>query len=442
MKILVAVSFLLFFTFSQDVSAVSLDLSGAYRKALDYDARVRIAHADNYADKEEIAKARALLRPNIRGNVGRGRNVTQYGYHGVLYTPDYYNTSNTGVTLRQSLLNIPNFIGYTQAKSIVAKSDIDMQNEEAGLIVRITDAYCNVLYAEENLAVIQEQVKASKEQLQQAKHRYDKGFGTITEISESQAVYNMALAECLDMVNNLEFSRRTLENLIGEYPENLCKLNPEKLVVKNPLSDQVQSWISLAMSGNGEISSARQNMEIARKEIEKQKAIRYPTLDLVAGRNLTESENNYSIGATYNTYSLSLQMSVPIYSGGFVSSSVRQAKARWIKAGEELRLQERGVQSDVRKYYNNVTGTIAQIQAYEQAVKSQETALTGTRKGFEAGLRSNMDVLDAQQKLFSARRNLAKSRYQYIINLLMLRQSAGVLSARDIEEVNNWLGKV
>jgi protease secretion system outer membrane protein len=132
-------------------------------------------------------------------------------------------------------------------------------------------------------------------------------------------------------------------------------------------------------------------------------------------------------------------MSMPIYTGGFVSSSVRQAHAKWLKAQEELSSQERGVQSDVRKYYNGVVSGIAQIHAYEQALKSHEVALNGTQKGFEAGLRSNVDVLDAQQKLFSSRRNLAKSRYQYILNSLMLKQSSGMLSAGDLGQVNSWL---
>ena len=154
------------------------------------------------------------------------------------------------------------------------------------------------------------------------------------------------------------------------------------------------------------------------------------------------SDSNNIIGQAYNTYSIALQLSVPIYTGGYTSASIRQAQAKRLKAQEEFSWQDRGTVSDVRKYYNGVITSIAQIQAYEQAVKSGKIALKGTKKGFELGIRTNMEVLDAQQKLLSNKRNLAKSRYQYILNKLQLKDSTGSLSAADIEEVNGWLGGV
>ena len=307
------------------------------------------------------------------------------------------------------------------------------------MIVRITEAYCNALYADDNRDFSQALIKAAQEQLQQAKRRFEKGFGTITEINEAQAGYDMALADGLEIVNSVEFTRRELEHLTGQYPTDLCKIVPEKLVLAQPVPNSVQSWIDLALANNYDVVGGHQEMQIAKREIEKQKYSRYPTIDLVGGKNYSESDNSYSIGSIYDTYSVSLQMSMPIYTGGYVSASVRQAHAKWLKAQEQLTSQERGVQSEVRKYYNGVVTSIAQIHAYEQALTSHEVALTGTKKGFEAGLRSNIDVLDAQQKLFASRRNLAKSRYQYILNRLMLKQASGTLSVADIEEVNGWL---
>ena len=416
-----------------------LNLSEAYQKATGYDARLRASQADNQAYKEEISKARAQFRPNVRLNAARGRNATEHAYLGRYGTPDFYNTVNMGVSLRQPLFNLANDFEYKQAKAEAAKSDAELHKEEASLIVRITEAYCNALYADDNLEFSKAQLVAAKEQLQQAKRRYEKGFGTITEISEAQAGYDTALAEELEILNSVDFSRRELEHLTGEYPSGLCKIVPAKLVLAPPEFNGVQHWIDLAMEGNQDILGARQEIQVARREIQKQRAARYPTLDLLLGKNYAESENNYSIGSIYNTYSLTLQMIMPLYTGGYVSASVRQAQARWHKAGEQLSMQERGAQSDIRKYYNAVIASIAQIKAYEQAVKSHEIAFTGTKKGFEAGLRSNVDVLDAQQKLLASRRNLAKSRYQYILNCLMLKQSAGILSPGDIYEVNGWL---
>ena len=192
---------------------------------------------------------------------------------------------------------------------------------------------------------------------------------------------------------------------------------------------------------NHEVAAARQEIQIAKTEIMKQRAVRYPTINLSGGRNYSESDNNYTIGSTYDTYSISLQMSMPIYTGGYASASVRQAQSKRLKAQEQLSWQERGTESNVRKYYNGVISSIAQIKAYEQAVKSGEIAFTGTKKGFEAGLRTNTEVLDAEQKLLSSKRNLAKSRYQYILNFLQLKDSAGSLATSDVDEVNGWLSE-
>ena len=206
-----------------------------------------------------------------------------------------------------------------------------------------------------------------------------------------------------------------------------------------PQPDNVDSWIDIAHLSSTVVVGARQEIQIANKEVTKQRASRYPTIELVAGRNYSESENNYSIGSTYDTYSVSAQLSMPMYSGGYASASIRQASAKRLKAGEQLSAQMRAVESEVRKYYNSVVSTISMIKAYEQVVKSREVALIGTKKGYEAGLRSNVDVLDAQQKLFASQRNLAKVRYQYILNRLMLKQTAGTLTSDDLNEVNGWL---
>ncbi len=439
MKLLVRFIILSVIAVPLPVHAGVIDLTTAYQKAVYYDARLRSAQADNLINREEVAKARSQFRPSVRLNAARGRSATQHGYKGGYYPADFYNTINYGVSLRQPLFNLSTLASYKQAKHGAAKSEFDLQREEINLIVRITEAYCNALYAEDNLEFSKALITAMQAQLQQAKRRFEKGFGTITEVKEAQAGYDMALADGVEMANSVEFSRRELENIAGVYPDNLCRVVPEKLQLRRLQPGKVDAWIKLAHDFNPAILGARQEIIIAKREIDKQKFSRYPTIDLVAGRNYSESENNYSIGSTYDTYSISLQMSVPLYSGGYISASIRQAHAKWLKAGEQLHWLERGVDSDVRKYYSGVLSSIAQVKAYEQAVNSHDIALKGTIKGYEAGLRSNVDVLEAQQKLFESSRNLAKSRYQYIINRFMLKQAAGTLTVADINEVNGWL---
>lgn len=428
------------------VYAEKVDLSSVYSKALEYDAQIRAAKADNLISKEEISKARAQFRPRVNVNTARGRNetksVTPYLYGTYQHNDQFYNAINYSVSVQQSLFNLSNFAEYKQAKAVAAKSDAILLNEESNLIIRITELYCNVLYALDNMESSQAHIRATLEQLQQTKRRFEKGFGTITEISEAQAGYDIALAEGVDNVNALEFSRRELEHFTGVYPVDICKLAPEKLLLARPVPENVELWIELAHADNHEVAAARQEVQIATRELQKNRASRYPVLNLVGTRNYSESDNNYTIGSTYDTYAISLQMSIPVYTGGYVSAAVRQAQAKRIKAQEQLSYQERGVESNIRKYYNGVVASISQIHAYEQAVASGELALKGTKKGFEAGLRTNMDVLDAEQKLMSSKRNLAKSRYQYILNQLQLKDSTGILSPSDVEEVNGWLSAV
>jgi protease secretion system outer membrane protein len=429
---------------SMPLYAEPVDLSLIYQKAVEYDAQVRGAKADNLVSKEEVGRAMAQFRPKVSVSISRGRSETKYvDTLGKYPSSDtFYNSKNYGISVQQPLFNLSSLAEYKQAKAVAAKSEAVLQNEEANLIVRITEAYCNALYSEDNYEYSQIHIKATQEQLQQTKRRFEKGFGTITEVSEAQAGYDMALADGLDILNNLEFSRRELEHFTGVYPSELSKLVPEKLVLSRPIPENVETWVDLARSDNHEVAAARQEIQIAKREVQKQGANRYPTLNLVGGRSYTLSDNNYSIGANYDSYSIALQMSLPIYTGGYISASVRQANAKRIKAQEQFSWQQRGAESNVRKYFNGVISSIAQIHAYEQAVKSGEIALKGTKKGFEAGLRTNMDVLDAEQKLLSSRRNLAKSRYQYIMNHLQLKDSAGTLSPGDVDEVNAWLSMV
>ena len=349
-----------------------------------------------------------------------------------------YNSINYSISLRQPLLNISSIAAYQQSKAMVAKSDAELSKESSMLIIRIAEAYCNALFAEDALAFNQAHIKAAREQLQQAQMKSDKGFGTITEVNEAKAAFDMAVADGVDSQNSVEYNRRELAQLIGFYPEELCKLQPEKIVLELPEPKALDAWIDQARSSNSAVAAAIQEIKVAQKEHLKQRASRYPTIDLVAGRSYSESDNNYTIGSIYDTYSISLQASVPLYSGGYVSAAVRQAKAKQMKAEEQLSLQERQVESDVRKYYNGIVNGISQINAYQQAEKSEAIAMTGTEKGFKAGIRSNVDVLNAQQKYYESKRALAKSRYQYIMNRLMLKDSIGTLSGSDVEMVNSW----
>jgi len=414
----------------------SFDLLTAWEHARNYDAQVRVAEADNHMQQEEVAKARAALRPNIQAMTSRGRNMTSST---ALPETRYYNTESSSFTLKQTIFNRSNGASYRQAKAVARKSDHVFRNEVNDLMVRTVEAYFNLLYSEDNLELQKAAVEASAEKLEQEKHALQSGLGTVTAIDEAQANYDMALAEEFKALNTLDFNRREMERLTGLYPEKVAKLSEQAFIPQKPVPGNVESWIVLALEKSPEINSAEQGMEIARRELQKNRGARYPALDLIAGRSYTLSETNYTIDKAYDTYSLQLQLKVPVYTGGYVSAAVRQAKAGYIKAEEEYSWNERQVVSDIRKYFDAVINSLSQITAFEKAVASRHTALKSARKGIHAGLSTKVDVLQANARLLAARQELSKARYQYILNLLMLKDTAGHISADDIRSVNNWL---
>ncbi len=421
-------------------NAQPLSFSEAYRKALDYDARLGLAAAQYEANKEEIGKARASLRPKLNASALRGRNATDRT--SLTATEElYYNSTRYDITLKQPLINLSAFASYGQSKEKVRKSEALYKKEEIGLIVRSAEVYFDLLFALDQHSFAEVRLDAVKEQLQQAKRRMKAGFGTITEINEAQAEHDMALADILETANMIEINRRELQNVTGYYPADPLRLDPVKMHLDLLDSQSVDDWVTLAFEKNPDIKALEYEVKVISKEIDKNRYSRLPTLDLFATKSYSDSDNNSSIGLTYDTYSLGLQMSLPLYTGGYTSATVRQAKANRVAAHEQLNMEEREISSNARKYYNGVNQSIARIHAYEQAVKSSEIALTGTKRGFSAGLRSNVDVLNAVKNVFLNKKNLAQAQYSYILSFLRLKEVAGVLSGSDVDEINSWLQK-
>ena len=426
-------------------AAEKLSLSDAYSYALHYDAQVKSAEADRDVSKEEVSKAVSQFLPSVRASASRGRSRTESttpnssfpGYYN--HSLQYYTTISNGLTLKQSLFNLQNIVTLKQARAVEAKSESILVNEHSALIVRTAEAFFNALFSEDNLEYTRAQSRAAHEQLLQSKRRLASGFGTVTEVSEAQANYDMSIADEASAISGLDFSRRELERITGIYSDHLCRLSPAKIELKAPQPGDPDAWLALAHEKSPRLDASRYEVEIARKEIDKTRSSRYPQLELWAGRNYSQSETNYTIGSIYDTWSVSLQVSVPLYTGGYTSASVRQASARRMKAVDEMASQERSIVSDIRKYFNAQMNNIVQVKAYEQAVRSNEVALEGTKKGFSAGFRTNTDVLEAQKKLLDSRRQLAKSRYQYLMSSLLLKHSAGILRAEDLEAVNDYL---
>jgi len=422
--------------------AESVDLSSAWQQAREYDAQLRISEAENAMQQEEVAKAQAGFLPSLQAQSSFGRNRT---VSTSLVDPDnlkgrrYYNTESSSLTLKQQLVNLGTYASYKQAKAVAAKSDEALQNETTGLMVRVVEAYFNVLFAEGNKELAKAKQQAAEATFKQAEKALQNGLGTVTEVQKTKADLDIANAELLVSQNSFEFNRSEFERLTGIYPDEIAPVNDDLFKPQAPDPSDVGEWIAMARQQSPDIGMARQELEIARREVHKNQAAGYPTLDLVAGRSYSQSETNYTIDQIYETWSVSLQAKVPIYTGGYVSASVRQAKAGRIKATEEFSFYERQVVSDVRKYYNATINAMAQVDAFRLALTSRETALRSMEKGVESGMATSVDVLNARYELVTARQELTRACYQYLLNSIMLKDTAGILTEQDIHHLNTLL---
>ena len=430
-----ALTLMVLFVGTEPAMAKPISLFEAFKIASVYDGRVRSAKADSMIYRAEVGKARAQLLPNISATFYRGHTDTEYIIPSI--SQPSFQSASDAITLQQPLFNLQRIKAIQQARLGAAKGTIDLENERMSLITRVSGAYFSVLFAEENVVFSSVYLRAMKEHYDQAKSRYEREYGTITEVNEAEAAYEKALADQLDIINALEVNRQELKKLIGVYPKELCHLVPEKMRLSNSVQQNQQYWVELAMRTNLGLSSARKEVEMSRTEVGRQRAAGLPTLDLIASRSLSDDT---SLNTQYksNKASIGVQLTVPIFSGGNVSSSIQQAKARRLRSEEQLKLQELAIEANVRRYYDANLSILQQLKAYAQAVKSNEIALAGTREGFLAGFRTNLDVLNAQQKLLESRRDLARYRYTYLVNYLFLKQLAGTLSPEDVKEISSW----
>ncbi len=424
--------------------AEPLTLLQAYQKAQAYDATVRAARADNNAQKEEVNKSFAAFLPQARITAFEGRGVTDSTTPGFLpgqtnQSRRVYGSHNYSFSVRQSIFNYANFASYSQSKAEVAKSDALLHKAEIGMIGRVSGAYFDVLLSSENVHYAEAQRQNAQSQLAQAERRFKVGLGTITEINEAKANLETVIAQGLEWLNGLEYSKRFLENISGVYMDAFYTLDSNKLTLGSPEPNRVESWLEIAQEKSPEIIAGKNEVLSMIQEIEKHNSGHYPTLELIASRTQSKSDNNFTIGSQFETDSIGLQLNVPLYLGGYVSASVRQAVARLDLAQEKLSDKQRSVSAEIRKFFNEVVNGVARVEARTQAVKSNEIALTGTQKGYEAGIRTNVEVLTAQDKFYAAKRDLAAERYKLIYHRLLLKQTAGTITEADINEVNGLL---
>lgn len=352
------------------------------------------------------------------------------------------NFNNHGYTLSlvQPLYRRENFVQRTQADIAIEGADASYVVAEQSLIVRVAERYFGVLGAEDDLTFALAEREAIAKQLEQTEQRFDVGMATITDVTESQAAFDLANAAVIEAENALANANEQLRETSGKYIDDLTGLQGESPLVSPEPADMDQ-WSETALKQNPSLIVAASNVDNAGQNIELQKSGHYPSLDLVAQKNYdSQSDGNFSGSSKTHTETIGFQVNVPIYAGGAVVSRTREAGYRLDEAMQNEEEQRRFVIRQTRESYNGVMSGISRVKALRQAVVSNEKALESTQAGYEVGTRTTVDVLNARRNLFSARRDYARSRYDYILNTLRLKQAAGIVTLNDLEQINSWLG--
>lgn len=413
-----------------------------YHAAQSQDAVFAAARAAQRAGQEKLPQGRSLLLPSVNLNAGSTYNDSNIRYRGAFPFPSgdiRYNTNGYGVNLTQPLFRQQNWVAYTEAELQVAQSEAQFKAAEQDLILRVAQAYFDVLIAQDSVQLAGAQKQAISEQLEQAKRNFEVGTSTITDTYEAQARYDLTSSQEIAAQSNLEIKKRALQQLINAAPNELCQLRKE-FKPEAPQPGDAEKWVADAQLHSLQIAIAQAGAELAAKEVARNRGGHYPTLDLVASvANNSSSGGNFGVGSDSRNKSIGVQFNLPLFQGGAVQSKLREAEANRDRAKEELENTRRNVELQTRQAYLGVVNGMAQVQALQQALKSSESLLEASKLGQEVGVRTNLDVLNAQQQLYATRRDLYQAEYNYLLSQLRLKAAAGTLAEEDLARVNQAL---
>ena len=409
--------------------AWGMDLQQAYEAALKNDSTVRAARAGAAASFERLPQARAQLHPNVSLSAGRNYNDLNSKERNLLgrvsETQTEYFSGNQALTVRQPLYRPYLMAQLRQARAQVDDATATLERDEQSLVVRVGEAYFEALLTSEQLALVLAQKETYTIQLDAARKGFAAGTGTRTDVDEAQARLDITVAQELEARQNVEFTRRRIEVLTGNSDSVLARLDIGRFAPVAPVPNSLDLWIERAEQSSPELQSLRAQLEAARQEIEKARAGHLPTLDAVAQWSRSSSDSVTSVNSRYENKTIGLQLAIPLYSGGSVSSAVRQAIALQERALEALEATRRDLGVRVHREFRSMTEGVVRIGALQQAVYSAEQAVLSNRKSFQAGSRTTLDVLNAEQQKTSAMRDLAQARYLYLVSRLRLQSLAG-----------------
>ena len=427
------------------LNAHAIDLIQVYQQALANDATFAGARASLAAGRERVPQGRAGLLPTVGLSGSYGKNdsdVSQFNVaqNGFVAGGSNLRSNQYTLALSQPLFRWDRWQTYEQSKLAQAIAEAQFAQAQQDLITRVAQAYFDVLSAQDTLESTRAQKTAVTEQLASAKRNFEVGTQTITDTHEAQAAYDLVVAQEFAAVNDLDNKRSALQAIIGAEPGTLAPLQTG-ITLAPPQPATVDQWVSSAESQNYGVTAAQLSVESAKREISKSRAGHLPTLDLVASSSRTDvSGRSAGSGDTRNN-AIGVQWTVPIFSGFGVSSRVRETIALEDKARNDLEATRRNAALQARQAFLGVNSGLAQVKALQAAEVSSQSALESNKLGYQVGVRINIDVLNAQRQLYSTRTDLARARYNTILNGLRLKAASGSLREADLVPVNNLLQK-
>jgi outer membrane protein len=416
-------------------TASALDLMQVYDLARQNDPLIRQIREQVNSAKEVKPQAKSLLLPNLSlgGSYDRiDQNTTLAGAN----RWENYGQYDLSVQVNQPLYHRDYWIQLERADDTIAQAAAELASAEIDLIVRTSAAYFNVLSAEDDLRTAMAEKEANARQLEQAQQRFEVGLIAITDVHEAQAAYDGAVASEISAENSLGNAWESLRQIVGELNQPIASLGDELQLVA-PTPQDIEQWAATALKQNFGIIAASEAVASAKKNIEIQRSGHFPTLDLTGSYGVSETSSD--VAGDRDTGVLSVQINVPLYQGGSVSSRTRQARFDYQAAQEVLDQERRAVNKQVRDAYRGVISTMSRVKALESTVVSFQSALESTQAGLEVGTRTMVDVLTVTRNLYDAQRNYARSRYDYIINGLLLHQAASTLTPELLQKANAWL---
>ena len=418
---------------------LAADLLQIYREAQDNDPTYAAARASLEAGREKAPQALAGLLPSLSLSGNTTWNSNELAIHnGAALSRPQYNANAWQLTLSQPLFRWQNWVSHDQASLQVLQAEASFAQARQDLILRVAQAYFDVLNAQESLAAVRANKLAIGQQLELARKSFEVGTATITDTHEAQARFDLASAQEIAAESDLEVRQHTLRAIVGKEAGSLAPLRKEANLTR-PQPEAMNDWVSAAEKDSLNVQIQQAAADIAAREVDKQRAGHYPTVDLVA--NYGHSKNYATTGFLVDTdfQNAGIQVNIPLFSGGLTASRQREASANRAAAQSSLEAAKRNSTLAARQYYLGVTNGLAQVNALQAALTSSQSALESNKLGYEVGVRINIDVLNAENQVYVTRRDLAKAKFDTLMAQLRLKAAVGALGDEDLERVSGLL---